>query len=138
MWRLNLNRCEGYKGQSNVWSYTHAPAIAFHRSFNYGCDFDTTGKYRVWVRCYGVYSSSRFLIKLDEKAIKPSNRRGGARFCWRDMGTVEISKEQHHVNLDNIFQPPNCRCSAQRLPPGDKGNIDRLAEIRAPVTEERE
>ncbi len=36
MWRLNLNRTAGYKGQFSLWSDTHAPRPSFHHSALFG------------------------------------------------------------------------------------------------------
>jgi len=43
LWRLNLNRTAGYKGQFNLWSDTHTPTADFHRAIHFGrAIFSTT------------------------------------------------------------------------------------------------
>lgn len=42
MWRLNLNRCKGYRGQFSLWSDTHTSKPSFHQPEYFGQVFFST------------------------------------------------------------------------------------------------
>ena len=46
LWRLNLNRTKGDKGQFRMWSDSHAPAPAFHHSAFFGKAYFSGAKVR--------------------------------------------------------------------------------------------
>jgi len=61
-------------------------------------DFTQTGEYHVWVRQYGGFG--QVAVAVDEQPVAGGNGgTGGAKYVWLHLGTSNVSKGSHHVDV---------------------------------------